>query len=409
MPRRALTRLTLLVVAVAWPLIAGDQALAVESWMLTAPGAGTTITAPVGITASATGGPDEQIERVEARLVPGSQPRRVAGQIVRLDYVEGPTAGGTSRWVTSMDPLASWGSGGGPLPNGPYQLEVRAVSGTGATGWHGHDVLVDAPPPATSVRVTPTPEGVAVSWGAVRLPDFTRYTLQRSVEGASWTDVVSLPEPDRTTHVDTAQPADGTAPPAGSVRYRVLVARASATGGERTSESEPATVEVAEGVATPAPSASAPSASASPSPVSPSPSPSASAVPSPSPSTSGPLVPSGPRRAQPPAVRRGFAVIPPAAPSPPPAALVAPPGQVALPEEIVDSALGTIPVQPSDGERADESEEPETVAAIADEDPGGTLTVIGGREVALQSVLPPLAGGLVLVLSAAHVLRFRNG
>ncbi len=114
-----------------------------------------------------------------------------------------------------------------------------------------------------------------------------------------------------------------------------------------------------------------------------------------------PLVPRAPRQAPPPATQP---VLPPLAPSE--AAL--PPAAVAPPDTFSEELPYGVPGEPvTVGERASGE------LALAEED-----TELGaegpGLEVAVQRtlvpgrVLTPVAGGLILVLCAAHVWRFRS-
>jgi hypothetical protein len=245
---RAARGLLAVVLALAWVLAAALPATAASS-TLVAPGAGAVISsaAPFAIRADATAGAFETVDGVEVRLA--SLPNTRA-----MDHTGGDRRG-TSSWSATLNPMNAWASpGGGPLPNGSYTLEVRVrylVAGAPRppTDWRGHAIVLDVPPPATTVTasvVEVTARTVSVSWQPVSLPDFQRYVVQRAAGTGSYTDIAEVTSAGTTRFLDAA-------PSHGEWRYRVVVARASASGGSKTATSEPATVSFAPPPPPPAP------------------------------------------------------------------------------------------------------------------------------------------------------------
>jgi len=76
----------------------------------------------------------------------------------------------------------------------------------------------------------------------------------------------------------------------------------------------------------------------------------------------------------------------------------------------LDPAAPAAPADTADAQAKAFDEKATDRAPVIEEDQEGSdLAVGGGQDFAVDQVLPPVAGGLVLLLGAAHVVRFRNG
>ncbi len=202
------------------------------------PGSGVSVTGPVDFQAFVEAAEGEEVASVELRLTRGSS---AYGQL-QLAHREGPTTAGRSTWGAGYDPLGS-AIGSGPLPNGPYNVEVQVASTAAeestTSPWSGHSVTFSVPPPPVAVeaRTVETVAGsVEVSWTAVHVPDFLRYDVQRALAGADFTTIQSVPSADRTAALDVP-------PDDAEYRYRVVAVRADGTGGETSSTSSAAGVD----------------------------------------------------------------------------------------------------------------------------------------------------------------------
>lgn len=249
-PGRATAGLLTLALALGWLVAVAAPARAVAEWGVEQPGPGGTVTGSTHVQAFARSVKGEQVDgmRVRFRAVGGGQ----SGQTRSLSFTDRREEGaGTQRstWARPFDPLSSGWHGGAAVPNGRYVVEAQAVSSVESvdfgdelrreSGWRGHQITVDAPPPPTSAsaRVTDAEAGaVEVSWTAASVPDFRRYVVQRASAGGGFTDVHTATDAAAVSYADRV---DGD----GDYRYRVRVVRAGASG-ERESVSEPAAVAV---------------------------------------------------------------------------------------------------------------------------------------------------------------------
>lgn len=371
--------------AFALVLALAPPVLAVEDQQVFAPRAGATLIGDTRIVASVTAGQGETVESVQARFLRGGAE---VGRRFPLGFSQGQPHGGESTWATGFRPLASPALDGGAMANGTYTLQIRAITSAATTEWQGHDVVLDVVPPRTTVNASVVPEGVDVSWAAVPLPDFRRYTVERAVGDAEFSELITFTGADRTAHRDAA--------PAGTVRYRVVVGRAAADGGELTSFSDP--VEVAVPAPAPAPAEQPPPPAPAPPPPAPGPPPAQAPAPPPPPPPANPLPrPPADYAPSPLPPATSFALPPPlvtfAPPAPTPPTQPAPPP----PTEIADADAKTF-------------DQEKTADRVIEENQQASDLAVGARNgFAVDQVLPPVAGGLVLLLGAAHVIRFRNG
>jgi hypothetical protein len=389
--------------ALSWLLAAGGPAHAVESCRIESPSAGARVQGATTITVGVRANRFQQVDSVQVWLLRGGQQ---VGPIRGTGHAGGSRSGGESRWTTPLDPMASWAAGGGPMANGPYTVQARVtwtapMAGQQTTTCPGHDVIVDAAPPATSVSaqvIDADARSVEVSWTPVDLPDFRRYVVQRAGADGGWADVATLGTASTTRFVDAA-------PEPGVWRYRVAVVRAGGDGGDRRTESAERSVEIDE----PAPSdPDTPTAE----PRDPSEESTPGATPSPddgegdgdgSGEGDGSAGASGGSAAPPtrPAGRASVPRVRSSSPAPP-VAQAPPPPSVSSPGSDVFEETLTYP-DPEPVEVVEETAPPVRRGEALE---GGSLAIYD-RELALEELLPPLAGGLLLFVVAGHVLRLR--
>jgi len=381
---RAACAVGALLLALAWTVAAARPAAAVAALQIASPREGAVVTGPTALTVTVDTDLVETAEAVDARLTRGGSQ---VGGVQPLRYAGGEVTGGRSSWVSSIDPLASWAAGGNALPNGTYRLEVRARSDAETTGWTGQPLVVDAAPPPTSAAVALDGQAVRITWQPVNVPDLLRYTVERGVGQDAFEPLTTLEGGGATAATDAQPPAGSTA------RYRIVAARAGAGGGERTSTSAPEAVDVPAAEPSPAPTPSAPATAPGTGQADP---------------ATGEAAPQPPRRPPP---RRAplpptQAIVPPAAPPTPEEAL--PPAALAPPDTFAEE----LPF--ADGQPvATGAEAGGELAFAAGDDTelgadGSGLEVIVERTLVPQRVLVPVAGGMILVLCAAHVWRFRS-
>jgi hypothetical protein len=361
---------------------------AVSNWGVEQPAEGTRLSAheSVPVVAYVEHSGAETVERLDARFARNGE---WVGSIRRLDS-RGATETSPglfrSRFDGELDPLSSAWFGFEPMPNGAYTLHVRAHYRVRdfdqrPTPWsEGHRLVIDAPPPPTIADASltdPANRNVAIAWRPVgeQVPDFTRYTIERAAADGPYTIL------HETTHASASELTD-MVPADGTYRYRITVHRRGAFTEERSSTpAETRSVSVR------------PDAQAAPPPDLDGDAP-RSAVDSPEGEAG---------RGGGSVVRRGV-FSPPRTQSGP-----------ARPPRIGGEDPRTAPRAPGDdtfeealdyGEWPEEWEVSERGAARGPADSG--MITIFRRELAMEDVLVPVAGGLVLILSAAHVARFLN-
>lgn len=421
---RAATALLALALALGWLLVSAVPARAVTEWGVEQPGSGASVSEATYVRAYARSVQGEQVDgmRVRFRAEGGGQ----SGQVRDLSFASGQQQdAGTQRstWARPFDPLASDWHGGGPMPNGRYTVEAQAVSSVDSvdfgdelhreSDWRGHQITVDAPPPATSVsaQVVDAEAGtVKVSWTASSVPDFRRYVVQRAAAGGGFSDVHTAQEAGAVSHTDTV---DGD----GEYRYRVRVVRAGADG-ERASMSEPKPVSVQGSPDDDEPAdgdggdsggdgegaGDSEGAGGSDDPGSPG-------------VTSGNADPprlSTRNEGQPTPESQGDTREPQTAPDPDVGSdFERPSGDVFEKNLDYDTPEGQ-PPQAAEQEGEEGGRESRdgggrsTPRGQASEPEGSRLTVLNGRDLNSQEVLVPVAAGLVLTLGGMHVRRFLN-
>ncbi len=383
-PARWWIRSLTVLAAVSLATLAGgaSAALAAPQVRLVSPTPGGAVEGPVQVEVAVQAGPGEAVTQVEARLVLASAP---SGAVHRLDFAGGQQEGGESRWVTALDPLASWASGDGrAMRNGVWTVQARTVGQRGPGPWSTDAVRFVVPPPVPQVSTLASDEGtsVTVQWSRPPVPDFVSTTVERRpAGGGAFAAVATRTEPSAVSAVD----ADA---PAGPLEYRVVTARQDGDGGQLTTSSAASPV-----TARPTPPPSPPAAS-------------------PAETTPAPAAPAG--------AGGGGAGAPPAAPPgdgpldtttfrrtlPLPSGAPAPPAVDAA--DAVGSPATGAAGTPSAGED-------ELLADAEGARPGASRGVPGSGELRVGDagasttggVLRQVAAGLLCLLVGAHVLRFR--
>ena len=409
-------------------VVRAAPAMAVEEWGVAAPSSGTTIRDRTHLSAFATAMPAERVEAVVLRLIgPG-----LAGAPTReLQFEAGTPDGGRSAWGIDLEPLASWAAGGGPMANGRYRIEVQVRSSLQGvpqepTGWQGHAIVLDVPPPATRVEVAVAAADARtfdVTWQPVSVPDFVRYEVERAAGlDGPWATVARVPAAGATELIDAVEEP-------GDYRYRVVVVRAGGDGGEATTASSPQAARMP--AADPAP-ATGPSPSDPPDPAGPSglptdgaaglpgdpssPTPSPSASPGPGagaavaptdgsgvvPGLPAPLTSQGTAQAPPQTLVQAPSITVSPGPAQVPARvpLTAPQGGMSPPGGDVFNPVLDLPQRP--GAKVEQG----SVTAHAGGVRRQVLEVFDSTTVDPRGVLVPIATGLLLTLVGLHLRRF---
>jgi hypothetical protein len=237
--RTAVAPALALLLALGWVVAAAVAAeAAVVRYGFESPSDGAQVEQTTTIGAYVDHGPPGEADRVEVRFLRGGAVAGTAHALQRTD--DGDTGGGRrTRFASSFDPMASAWHGGGVAANGRYILELRVRERyTDAqerwTPWTaGPQITVNAPPPATRATAhlaDPEARTIEVGWETVgtKLPDFTRYVVQRAAGGNEFSEVFVSLDASEGSFTDVV-PEDGT------YRYRVTVHRLGGDGGERAS------------------------------------------------------------------------------------------------------------------------------------------------------------------------------
>ena len=142
------------------------------------------------------------------------------GEVLRFGAEEG-----------GIDPYGlAWLPKPGVAPNGQYTLEFRAVSEPEPDRpWQSYEFRLDAPPPATSAPGIAVADAAAkrmsIAWQAHPVPDLSYYTVERQVDGGDWKVAEAEVDPD-TTQIDDVVGKYG------SYRYRVTAVRPAGDGSD---------------------------------------------------------------------------------------------------------------------------------------------------------------------------------
>ena len=317
-----------------------------------------------------TASPDDERVEVHTRMLDeAGEP--LSEETVALELTEqiasDPPGNDQLRYTGTIDPNEFAWLDGAIAPNGRYTLQVQLRMRTGEferepSQWRDHLLRLDAPAhPAGAVTAKirkAEAKRVKVAWEPSPSPDLSHYILERRVDGGPWSVAQDNLDPTLTSTLDEVEDF-------GDYRYRVIAVRPSGDGsGEvRTAESP-----------------ASPTVEIEPEPEPPPPAPTdAPDVQRPGDSTSsgaGPVAqqaPSSPRARAPADANQIYK---------------GPLDYGVEPTEVTER----VPVRVAKGGGTQE---------------GGVLQVVD-RSIDRQRVLPAVAGGLILVLSAAHVVRFLN-
>ncbi|MGH8902207.1 MAG: hypothetical protein ACRDYA_11130 [Egibacteraceae bacterium] len=347
--------------ACGWLIAAAAPAVADVDWGLTSPGSETLIGESLNLAVFVEVPESEQVQGVAVRFLRDGWP---FGETGMLSYRAGPLSAGRSDWGSRLNPNTSWVLGGQAMPNGLYDVQTRAKLFTSAgerwTEWRGHPIALQIPPPATALTVRSAGDGqTEVGWRQVQLPDFVRYDVERSADGVNWVVVASTARPDTTRITDS--------PPPGMWRYRTRVVRSDGQGGQLSTVS--AAVEIV-GLPVPAPRGGPPQPAAV----------GRAATDEASGTVVLPGAPSFPARSaaspEPPASRPGAPALP-------------------LPD---DTYRRTLPY-PKVGRQATQAQ----AAGGNEREPGPATTLVVQSRLRDRQLLLPVAGGLLLMITAAHV------
>lgn len=339
-----------------------------------------------------------QEEQAQQQPAP-AKTKPVSKKVIALGFVgrkDNPPAAEKLRFRGLIDPYnLAWLPRGGTAPNGQYTLEYVADSNMrDGEEWRRFEFRLDAPPapqgaPGVGVQDAAA-KRMVVAWQPNPTPDLTSYRVERRLGSAAWTVAKDKIKPDTTQITDTVGKY-------GSYQYRVTAVRPAGDGSKksRVTTSAPSLkvqLLLPSQAAPPGPSGgdgtdpSAPDDGSTGGDTGTTTSPGSS-------SSSGGSVPSFSGA---PSTSDGF--------STQTDDTTADPG-VAPPAGFEDTFQGPLDYNVQQDEVTERV--PVDIAQGGGPEEGGTLTVLN-RAIDQQRVLPPVAGGLILVISAAHVLRYLN-
>lgn len=339
-----------------------------------------------------TEGSDTAAEDDAAQQQQPAGPEPVSDKIIRLAFIEavenegGP--GQVMRFGGVIDPYRlEWLPEPGVAANGQYTLEYQA-RGSNDLEWQRYEFRIDAPPPATSapgIAVTDAEaKRLSIAWQAHPVPDLSHYVVERSHNGGDWVVAAAQVEPSETQIDDTVSKY-------GSYRYRVTAVRPAGDGSDevRTAVSpgsEPVTLAAAdEGDTTTGDSGNGNDGD--------------------DPGTGSGTRPGGDDTSS----GNGTAVPPPlpstgSSTNPGLSSQTVDTPQMSPPRGFQDTYKGPLDYGV---EQKEVTERVPVDVAQGGAGSDSTLKVLD-RAVDQSRVLPPVAGGLILVVSAAHVLRYLN-
>ena len=396
MMRRGTSSAVLLLLVAGWVLlIAAPASARPTDYAITAPQAEAVLDKHVEITAYVdrteppppeAPGPVEQVDLVTRLLDAEGKVIGKERTLTLVDTVDTGPGAERLRFRGVLNPSAlGWTDQPVVAPNGQYTLQAQWWLRYGddyserAEEWKSVPLTFNVPPPATAAVAgvkDANAKQIEVAWRPIELPDLVGYRLEVSAGGTDWAIAQDDIGPDISTAISTVDDY-------GTYRYRVVTRRLAADGTELESVSEPTdpvelTQQASEqpvddgvddgdgndgdgdgGTGNGGGPGTGP-ATSTPPPLAPQPLPQVSATPLPQ----------------------------------------APPGANTQFDPLIDYGVDVT------GERT------ERVAIDVPEAPGlgdgGVLSVDSGEGGPSQRVLSAVAGGLVLLLAAGHVIRFLN-
>ena len=403
--RRLLRVLTATAVALSWSAVAASPATAaVTGWGVQTPSEGAALerAAELIVYVDRTAPPEDERVEVRTRMLDGSG-TPVSETVLNLKLFKRipNDTGDQLLFGGTIDPHElAWLAQPRAVPNGRYTLQYQVHVVTGevedTSDWADHPLVFDAPPPAPGQPKVTVADAAAkrlkVSWAPSGVPDLLHYAVERRVDGGPWKVAQKVVEPESTQISDTVASF-------GSYRYRVTAVRPAGTTPDEPDDPEGS--EAPQPPATPDPAASEGPGDAE---GSEDPRNVRTALSDPS-ATTELAAPSAPAdRGAPggedttgPATDAG-----PGIQAPPPAGQVP---QFPAPADANQTYKGPLDygVEPTEvTERV-----PIEVARGGTSEDGGVLQVLS-RSIDQERVLPAVAGGLIFLLSAAHVVRYLN-
>ena len=223
--------LTATAVALSWSAIAALPATAaVTGWGVQTPSEGAVLerTAELVIYVDRTAPPEDESVEVSTRMLDASG-APVSDTVLNLklfkripnDTGDQLLFGGT----INPNELA-WLAQPRAVPNGGYTLQYQVHVATGeveeSSGWTDHQLVFDAPPPPPGQPQVQVADAAAkrleVAWKPSRVPDLAHYAVERRVDGGPWQIAQKVVDPEVTKITDTVASY-------GSYRYRVTAVR----------------------------------------------------------------------------------------------------------------------------------------------------------------------------------------
>ena len=226
-------------VALSWSLVAALPAPAeVMGWGVQSPSEGAVLDRPTELVVYVDRTASTEEEQVEVRtrlLGPSGEP--VSDKVInlKLKRTERTDTGDQMFFGGTIDPYQlEWLAEPGVVANGQHtlQLQVREVTGdmeqpTETTQWNDHAIAFDAPPPPAGQPQVEVADRAAkrlrVAWAPSTAPDLLNYAVERRVDGGPWRMAQDLVAPDVTQITDTVAAY-------GSYRYRVTAVRPAGDG-----------------------------------------------------------------------------------------------------------------------------------------------------------------------------------
>ena len=241
-PPTVLSRLVRLLaatcMAMSWSVLAALPAAAeVTGWGVQTPGAGAVLDRPTDLVVyvDRTASPEEETVAVQTRILDGAgQPISEKVLSLKLKRQVATDTGDQLTFGGTIDPyLLEWMNEPGVVANGSYTLQYQIHVATGEVertyDWTDHPIVFDAPPPPPGQPKVKVADAAAkrmkISWAPSDAPDLLHYSVERRVDGGPWEMAQELVAPDTTKLTDTVAVF-------GSYRYRVTAVRPDGNGTE---------------------------------------------------------------------------------------------------------------------------------------------------------------------------------
>ena len=228
---RLLRLLTATALALSWSIAAALPATAaVTGWGVQTPSEGAALerAAELVIYVDRTAPSEDERVEVRTRMLDGSG-TPVSEMVLNLKLKKRipNDTGDQLLFAGTIDPNElAWLAPPGPVPNGGYTLQYQVHVATGeveeSSGWTDHRLVFDAPPPPPGQPQVKVADAAAkrlkIAWEPSRVPDLAHYAVERRVDGGPWEIAQQVVDPGVTQITDTVASF-------GSYRYRVTAAR----------------------------------------------------------------------------------------------------------------------------------------------------------------------------------------